>query len=221
MTNFVATVTADGNAIGTLTNNASVSSAATDPAMGDNAIMETTTVNSPASLTASMTANPTLLPEGGLVTYTVVLSNTLPTPQNDNPTAEFENFLPPELTLANAVAGSGTITLDLPGNRVEWNGAVPGSGQVVITITATVNAGTLGTTINNQGTAFFDADGNGSNESSITTDDPSVGGAGDPTGISIVNLTSVPTLNRPGLLVLLGLLLWFGFRYQKKLPIRN
>jgi hypothetical protein len=49
------------------------------------------------------------------------------------------------------------------------NGSIPAAGSV--TVTATVNSGTQGTTICNQGTFAFDADLNGTNESTGTTDD--------------------------------------------------
>jgi uncharacterized repeat protein (TIGR01451 family) len=62
---------------------------------------------------------------------------------------------------------------------------------VTITITATVNAGTGGSTISNQGTVSYDADVNGSNEATKLSDDPGVGGAADPTNFTVaaVDLT--------------------------------
>jgi hypothetical protein len=71
-------------------------------------------------------------------------------------------------------------------NTVTWNGslAILG-GSVTITITATVDPVPRGTTVTNQGTANFDADGNGTNESSTLTDDPGVGGSSDPTSFVV------------------------------------
>jgi hypothetical protein len=55
---------------------------------------------------------------------------------------------------------------------------------VTITINATISPTAVpGSTISNQGTINFDADGHGTNESSVSTDDPAVGGAADPTSV--------------------------------------
>ena len=57
---------------------------------------------------------------------------------------------------------------------------------MTITITATINLATApGTVVTNQGTAIFDADGNGSNEASVPTDDPGVTGAANPTVVTV------------------------------------
>jgi uncharacterized repeat protein (TIGR01451 family) len=73
---------------------------------------------------------------------------------------------------------------------VTWNGSVAGSGSVTITITATVKAGTEGTTVSSQGTVNYDADGNGSNEANRLSDDPGVSGTANPT-VFVVQFASV------------------------------
>ena len=45
--------------------------------------------------------------------------------------------------------------------------------------------------MSNQGTASFDADGNGSNESTALTDDPGVAGAADPTSFTVISPATV------------------------------
>jgi hypothetical protein len=55
------------------------------------------------------------------------------------------------------------------------------SGSVTITINATINAGTEGAVVSNQGTINYDADNNGTNEASVQTDDPGQPGTADPT----------------------------------------
>ena len=47
-----------------------------------------------------------------------------------------------------------------------WNGGTAAGGSVTVTITATVT-GAVGVVISNQGTVSFDADLNGSNESTV------------------------------------------------------
>ena len=91
-------------------------------------------------------------------------------------------------------------------HTVTWNGAIAGAGSVTITIAATVNAGTQGTRISNQGNEFFDADGNGSNESTGVTDDPSVAGVADATAFLVDELI-VPTLSDAALALLALMLL--------------
>jgi hypothetical protein len=109
----------------------------------------------------------------------------------------------------SASASSGTAMADVPSNTVHFNGSIAAGGSVTITITALVNTGTAGATISNQGTVFFDADGNGTNESSVLTDNPATGAADDPTTFVVASIIAVPTLSELGL-VLLALLLASG-----------
>ncbi|GAB3717709.1 hypothetical protein GCM10027592_60000 [Spirosoma flavus] len=127
---------------------------------------------------------------GSTVTYTISLTNTGTTTQGDNPGNEFTDILPAGLTLLTALSSSGTSIANIGTNTVNWNGDIPASGSVTITILATVNLGTNGQTISNQGSVSYDSDGNGTNEASGLTDDPSVGGASDPTTFVV----SCPTL---------------------------
>jgi len=67
-------------------------------------------------------------------------------------------------------------------------GGIASGGSVTITIDATVKATVaLGTTISNQATIAYDANVDGTNESSALTDDPSVAGANDPTNFVVVS----------------------------------
>jgi uncharacterized repeat protein (TIGR01451 family) len=148
-------------------------------------------------------------PQGSTVTYTVVLRNTGTGAQPDNVGNEFTDVLPSQLTLVDATATSGVALATLGTNTVTWNGAIPAGGSVTITIHATVNAGVpTGTSVTNQGTISYDADGNGSNEASAVTDNPSTGAAGDST-VFIVgqqSVVEVPTLGDFGLVLLASLL---------------
>ena len=180
-----------------------------DPNNGDNAASAVVMVLSPATIgTHSKTAAGTFQ-EGNTVTYTVTISNTSAFDQQDNPGDEFTDVLPAGLTLVSATASSGTAVADVPNSTVHWNGTIVAGGSVTITITALINNGTAGTTISNQGTIFFDADGNGTNESSILTDDPTPPGATDPTSITVAAIAQVPTLSTVGL-AMLALLLMGG-----------
>ena len=87
-------------------------------------------------------------------------------------------------------------------------------GSVTVTINATISAtAAVGTVISNQGTVSYDADGNGTNETAISTDDPATGASGDPTVFSVAlgadGLAVVPTVGTFGL-GLLALLVALG-----------
>lgn len=140
-------------------------------------------------ITATKTVSGTFN-EGGTVTYTVTLTNTGVGNQPDNAGDEFNDTLPAGLTLVSANASSGTA--GTAGNAVNWNGAIPAAGSVTITITATVNAGTGGQNICNQGTAHVDADATGgTNETNVLTDDPGTPAANDATCFLVAGTANV------------------------------
>lgn len=153
----------------------------------------------PFAATASLTATKTVSGSfvvGGTVTYTVTLTNNGTGTQGDNAGDELTDVLPAGLTLTGATATSGTAAM--AGNTVTWNGSLaPFGGSVTITITATIDAGTLGNTISNQGTASVDSDNDNTNDTSVLTDDPGVGGAADPTTFVVggASLTAVKTVS--------------------------
>jgi uncharacterized repeat protein (TIGR01451 family)/uncharacterized repeat protein (TIGR02543 family) len=119
---------------------------------------------------------------GGSVTYTITIANSGTVDQADNGRHELVDILPSGLTLVSANATTGSATVDLPSGTVTWDGSIPTGGSVVITVNATVQtAAVLGDTVSNQGTISYDADGDGTNESNILTDDPGVVGSDDPT----------------------------------------
>lgn len=134
--------------------------------------------------------------EGGTVIYTVVLENDNPWTQNDNPGDEFVDVLPSSLTLVSADATSGTAVATIGTNTVTWNGSIAEGHDVTITITATINAGTAGQTISNQGTFNYDDDYSGHNYGSVLTDDPAGLGPLDPTsfivGVGVVTPVAAP-----------------------------
>ena len=83
---------------------------------------------------------------------------------------------------------------------VTWNGAIPVSGSVAVTITATVKPGTVGTTVTNQATINYDADADDANDASTTTDDPAVGGASNATSFVVTGgavVTATKTVAGP------------------------
>jgi uncharacterized repeat protein (TIGR01451 family) len=196
-----------------LTNTATVTAATTDPAPGNNSATATATVTSGALVSGTKTVGAGTHTPGSALTYTVVLTNSGTGAQGDNPGNEFIDVLPAGLTLVGASATSGTATTDVGTRTVTWNGSIPAGGSVTITINATIDANVApGTTLTNQGTFAYDADGNGTNEASGMTDDPAPAGTADPTSFQVapgVAPPPVPTLDGIGLMVL-ALLLALG-----------
>ncbi len=193
------------NVIGSATDSATVTSD-NDGNTGNNTSPTVTTlIFSPADVhgtkTWSSTWGDNLYP-GAPVVYTVVLTNVSANDQFDNPTHEFTDIVPAQLTVTGVSATSGTAAN--VGNTVNWDGSIPGGGSVTITINCTINLGTEGATVSNQGTINYDADGNGTNEATRLTDDPNVGGSSDPTVFQVK--VPIPTLGEIGLLTLLALL---------------
>jgi uncharacterized repeat protein (TIGR01451 family) len=138
-----------------------------------------------ASLAATKSVTPPAH-RGGLVTYTLVVTNTGTAEQEDNPGAELTDVLPAELQLVSATATGGVALATQQTNTVTWNGSLAPGASVTITIQASLKVGlAAGKTVSNQATLAFDADGDGSNESSGVSDDPALPGAADPTTFTV------------------------------------
>ena len=60
------------------------------------------------------------------------------------------------------------------------------------------------TTVSNQGTIHYDADGDGTNEATRLTDSPAAGGAADPTTFVVQSpaIAEIPTVGEWGLILL-------------------
>ncbi|MCB1054815.1 MAG: IPTL-CTERM sorting domain-containing protein [Acidobacteria bacterium] len=195
---------------GVLSNTATVTPGAgiTDPNNADNSATDTTTVASAASISGTKSVSGNFAP-GGAITYTVVLTNSSSATQLDNPGDEFVDILPADVALVSASATSGTAVANTGTNTVTWNGMIAGMSSVTITIDAVIDAAAApGTTISNQGTINFDADGNGTNETSAQTDDPAVGGGADPTDLQVTaDALAIPTLSTWGLALMVAALM--------------
>ncbi len=131
--------------------------------------------------------------EGGLVEYQIVLTNPSTAEVADATGDELTDFLPAGLSLVSATATSGTAVADVATNAVTWNGALAANGGTAsVTVTATVNAGTAGTTIENQALVSFDSDGDGINETSMGSA-AAVGAAPAPTTFTVGALALTKT----------------------------
>ncbi|MCQ4163277.1 hypothetical protein [Tahibacter harae] len=116
------------------------------------------------------------------VIYDILLFNRGSGDRPDDPVSdELVDVLPAELALRRVDADAGTITVDLAGNRVRWNGALAsGAAAVAIRIEADVVA-TPPATIRNQACAAYDSNGDGRNGRTVLSTDPSHPGAAVPT----------------------------------------
>jgi len=204
-----------------ITNSATVTSATPDPNSGNQTGTAATTVLSPATVTGTKTVAPGTHTPGSTVTYTITLSNSGPSAQTDNAGNEFTDVLPASLHLVSANATSGSALATVATNTVTWNGSIPAGGSVTITITATIDPATpAGTTVSNQGTFAYDADGNGTNEASGTTDDPGQPGAANPTAFAVggpaVATAAIPALDPLGLAALAALLAVVGLLLARR-----
>jgi uncharacterized repeat protein (TIGR01451 family) len=175
----------------TLSNTATVTSSTPDANPGNDSGTATTTVRSPATVTGNKSRSGGISP-GSAVSYLIILSNSSNSDQQDNPGNEFTDVLPDDLTLVAANASSGTATVNTGTNTVTWNGVIPANDTITITIDATIEAGTEEHTIANQGTISYDADGNGTNEASATTNTDSfvVGPSTGNADLGIIKLAS-------------------------------
>lgn len=209
---YTASCSVSPAAAGTLSNTATVSFTGSDPDPLNNSATDDTDVVSPAAVSGTKSVSGTFY-VGSAVTYTVVLTNGGGGGQLDNPGDEFVDTLPVQLALSSAVASSGTVTT--AGNTVSWNGSIPGGGSVTITITATILPAAVGQVVTNQGQISFDADGNGTNESSAMTDDPGLPGGADPTTFVAVE-ASIPMLPLAGLGTLAAALAGIGVRTLRR-----
>jgi hypothetical protein len=173
---------------------------------GQSTVVNVPLVGLPPSLSATKTVAGDFVDTHAVV-YTVTITNAGPGTQFDNPGSdEFIDVLPASLLLTGATATSGVVTVDVPTNTVRWNGSLAPAASVTITIDAVIYA-PPGTEVVNQGTVFEDSDGNGTNDTPIPTDDPTVGGTTDPTVFTVLGVLQViPTLGNVGFILLAGAL---------------
>jgi uncharacterized repeat protein (TIGR01451 family) len=124
---------------------------------------------------------------GGLVTYTIVLTNTGLGAQLRTAGFQLEDPMPASLSFVNVSATSGIPSvISGTGTQVNWSGEIPAGGQVTITISCRVRAGIAPeTVIANQATIHFDSDADLIDDTDVSTDDPGQPGANDSTAFRV------------------------------------
>ena len=164
---------------------------------------EPTTVVSPATLSVTKSVAGAFT-AGSFATYTIVLANAGPAAQTDNPGPELSDPLSPDFVPVSVSATSGTATVTP--TLLTWEGSIPAGGTVTLTLLVRLNNDlAAGATVSNQATALYDADGDGTNEASASSDDPATPAGGDPTDFQVVGVPApveIPTLGGLGLAAL-------------------
>jgi uncharacterized repeat protein (TIGR01451 family) len=132
-TALLSVITVPNNA-GFATSVATVGLTGTDPNLNNNTAYASTLVTLPnADLAVSMTASPTTLLQGGLVTYTVVVTNNGPFTATG---VVLGNTLPANATYVSSTTSQGAIALDLADSLVTDNlGVLPTGSNAVFTVT--------------------------------------------------------------------------------------
>ena len=194
--------------IGIVSNTATVTTSATvtDPNAVNNSASDTTEIVSPATLSAIKIGIANMTVAGGSLNYVIEISNAGPQNQLDNPGPEMVDVLPFGYVYLSAITSTGTLSYDPPSRTLEWSGPVAVGQVISISINGSIDPAVAGTSISNQAELRFDANGNGSNEASALSDDPSQPGPADATVVGIAEVVQVPVLDRLGL-VLMALLL--------------
>ncbi|MEM8996348.1 MAG: Calx-beta domain-containing protein, partial [Acidobacteriota bacterium] len=146
------------------------------------------------------------------VVYEMEITNVGTGDQRDDPDSdELENLLPDELSILAAVSDlpDFELTVDGPANALYGNGPLAAGERVRVTLEAAVDA-RAGAEISNQALVRFDTDGDGVNDSTGPSDDPSTPTVGDATALGVeAALPDIPTLDGVGLIAM-GLLVILG-----------
>jgi len=212
------------SATGTLSNTATVTvpGGVTDPQPGNNSATDSDTLGPPpaplVSGTKTVSGDFTV---GGVVTYTIRLTNSGTAAQGDNPGNEMTDVLPPQLLLQSASASSGTAVATVGSNTVTWNGSIAVGETITITIVAAIQGSAGGSAISNQASISYDSDGNGSNDATASTDDPGVAGASNATVFFVANLIPVPTLSGAALVALLLMMAGLALASRRRVAARR
>ena len=181
-----------------------------DPSAAGAANPTTFTVRG-AAVAATKTVSSGPYRPGSSLVYTITLTNSGNAATTDNPGNEMTDVLPSTLVLQSATATSGTATATLGTNTVTWNGAIPAGGSVTVTIQAWILPAAANLTVSNQATFAYDADLNGTNETTGLSDDPGVAGSANATSFVAGPLPVVPTVTDSMLLLIALALGLVGF----------
>ena len=159
----VIAVTVDSDtAAATITNNASVSTATTDPNAGNDAASEDTTVTTSADVGVSKVDSADPVNAGSGFSYVVTVSNAGP---SDAATVDLTDVLPAGVTFVSATPDQGSCS-EVTGTVSCSLGTIGSGGSVDVVIAVTVDSDSVaGTITNNASVTTATADANAANDS--------------------------------------------------------
>ena len=165
---YTANCAIDSSATGSLSNTASIGSAALDPNMANNSATDTDTLTPQADVAVTNTNGVTTAVPGQSVTYTIVASNSGP---SDAPSAPIVDSFPPSLSCSYtsvAAGGAGGNTAAGAGNITDIL-ALPAGASVTYTAVCNISPAATGVLLNTAGISS-PIDINPANNSAIDTD---------------------------------------------------
>jgi len=138
----------------------------------------------------SVDQNGGFLEPGDVLVYTIVLHNIGNAALVNNVDPEFLDNIPALTTyiVGSANTTAGSVTLNPANTQLRWDGSLNPGQATAITFQVTLNSPLAHMTqICNQGTVYYDGDGDGTNESTKATDDPRTPTKDDATCDTIVS----------------------------------
>lgn len=179
-------VTADDDVVGAITNNASVTSDQFDVVSSNNSTSEETTVVPVIDLAVSKSDGPDPVDAGGLLVYTVLVTNSGPSTASGVMLTDVlpagVSFLSASTTLGTVSESGGVVTADI--------GTLANGASATVTINVDVDDSTVGTVTNSASVTATETDLNNADNSSSesTTVEPLV-------DVSVLKSDSVDPVN--------------------------
>ena len=173
---FIVDCAIESDATGTLSNTATISSAATDPVPGNNSSTDNNTILTSADLGITKTDGASSSTPGGSVTYTIIASNAGP---SDAPGATVtDNFGPDFENCSWTCSGSGGGSCPASGNgNINAGVNLPEGGSVSFTASCDIDGDATGTLSNTASVSSGVSDPAPGNNSA--TDNNSLSGSAD------------------------------------------
>jgi uncharacterized repeat protein (TIGR01451 family) len=130
------------DATGSVSATASTTSTTNDPDTGNNSVMESTTVESSADLSAALSDSPDPVVAGESLTYTASTTNAGPSDATD---VQISVAIPVESTFVSATPSAGGNCVSAATVDCTWTGATPPSASHTVDIVVDVQSSATGT----------------------------------------------------------------------------
>ena len=150
-----------GTTSGTITNNASVTSVEADSNSANNSTTEDTTIVPVVDLVVAKSDNPDAVNAGGLLTYTVLVTNNGPSPATS---VTLTDILPTAVAFDSGSATQGTVT-ESSGTVTASLGTLASGASATVTILTTVANSASGTITNSASVVATETETNTANNS--------------------------------------------------------